>query len=194
MVAQLTLGGETIRKYYRTMLYLVFRTVEAPKDKTPDPLFGIRITVVSDVKGKYNIERFRPVIYHTGIIIAPQTHWKDLIERGVFETVEIAAEIDEEIDVDELGKSVPIYKRLNYAERVAVFFSSKREKKWRQTKPRWWRDKLLPDIIPEMTPEGLVNVPFDYVYNEERIKSDEELAFRRRRVRSRFDNQRGELI
>ncbi len=105
--------------YYRTQFALMFYT-EKPRTKTPDPIAEFRVTVVSNQKDRYNIKEFERACIYVGVILAPQTYW-------IKQQYKITAnEKDEPIDVDELTYSVPVHQKLNFAERYAVFFRSRR--------------------------------------------------------------------
>lgn len=164
--------------YYRTQLAIMFYE-EKPKGKTPDPIAEVRITAVSDEKGRYSTEDFERAIYHLmGRILAPQTYWRGRLYKVT------AFELDEEIEEDELPLSVPVYKRLNYAERHAVFYRSRREPKdyFRVEVPEYWTKPIAPE--PRSG---------DYVYNEEWIKSQELDLLMRGVIRTYFDNTEGRV-
>jgi hypothetical protein len=159
--------------YYRTQYALLFYE-EEPKGKTPDPIAEARVVAVSDTRGRYSIEAFESAIYHMMMVLAPYTYW-----RGRLTTV-TAFEFDEEIDEDELPLSLPEFKRLNYAERYAVFFRSRRERSdwFRFEMPLYWEEKVAP------TPRD-----GDYEYTESYIKRAEE----ERKMPTRFDNEEGRV-
>ena len=164
--------------YYRTQFAILFYTV-VPRTKTPDPIAEFRVTVVSNVKGKYNLQEFERACIYTGIILAPQTYW---IKQQFMVT---ADETDEPIDADELGYSVTVYKKLNYAERYAVFFRSRRGKdSWREEHGYYWTD--LSPTLPAPR-EG------DFEYDEAFIKALEEKKILLGVLKVRFDNERGEV-
>jgi len=165
--------------YYRTQLAIMFYT-SAPRTKTPDPIAEFRVTVVSNVPNKYNLQDFERACIYIGVILAPQTYW-------IKQEMEVTAdEKDEVIDVDELGFSVTAFKRLNYAERYAVFFCSKKnvEKKWRVEHPYWWLDSTAPRPLPEIG---------DFEYGEKYIKDLEEKKIMLGVLKMRFNNERGEM-
>ncbi len=164
--------------YYRTQLAEIFYSTE-PGYKTPDPIAEFRVTVVSDVKDKYKPDNFKQVIIHLGIILSPQTWWVQLPH------IVMAYEDNEPIDKDELPLSVPVYQRLNYAERYACFYRSRRSKSdwWRQVEPFWWEKEVFPN--PRSG---------DYEYNEEFIKKVELDLYSSGRIRTVFDNEKGKLI
>ena len=168
--------------YYRTQLSILFYE-EMPRGKTPDPIAEARITAVSDEKEKYNIENFGKAIFHMMMVLAPQTFWLERARRVT------AVEIDEPIMEDELELSVPYSKRLNYAERYAVFFRSRRERSQflRNTIDYWLipRDELRKYLVPRSG---------DYEYDEGYIKKAEEEAIKKGRVKTRFDNELGRLV
>jgi hypothetical protein len=93
---------------------------DQPRNKTPDPIAEFRVTVVSDTPHGYSVEEFEKACIYIGVILAPQTFW---IKQKYKVT---ASELHEPIDTDELEWSVPVYKKLNYCERYAVFFRSRR--------------------------------------------------------------------
>jgi DNA-binding Lrp family transcriptional regulator len=163
--------------YYRTSYAIMFYAV-APRTKSPDPIAEMRVTAVSNVKGKYRLEEFERACIYIGVILAPQTYWMKQ-EREV-----TADELDEPIDVDELPYSVPVYKRLNYAERYAVFFRSRRreEEKWRSQHPYWWATPEEPLPTPR---EG------DFEYDEKFIKDMEEKQIALGQLKMRFNNELG---
>jgi len=164
--------------YYRTQFALMFYA-EEPRTKTPDPIAEFRVTAVSDVKGKYDLAEFERACIYVGVILAPQTYW---IKQKAIVT---ASEIDEAIDVDELEYSVPVKKRLNYAERYAVFFRSRRGYDlWREKYPYWWLDPTAPLPTPR---EG------DYEYTEDFIKELEEKKIALGALDMRFNNIRGKM-
>jgi len=178
--------------YYRSQ-YCEIYYEEIPKSKTPDPIVEFRVTVVSDERGKYpHFVNLSNVTTHLGIILAPQTFWMGL-------TKVVNREIDEPIDPDELPKSVPVYKKLNFAERYAVFFRGRREpsKHLRRTHPDYWvrpLDEWLPEAERGTTGRTGVTPFGDYEYDEATIKELEEVAIKQRRVRTRFENTTARLI
>ena len=165
-----------LKVYYRTS-YAEMYYSEKPRGKTPDPIAEVRVTVVSDEKGRYKeaLKRMRDVCIYTMMIMAPQTWWL----KQPYEVT--AYEEDEMIDQDELEQSVPVYGRLNYAERYVVFFRSRREshKWWRREEPFWWERRVFPE--PE---EG------DYEYDEKAIKERENFFVETGVARLRFNNER----
>jgi DNA-binding Lrp family transcriptional regulator len=163
--------------YYRTQYAVMFYAL-VPRTKSPDPIAEVRVTVVSNVKGKYRLEEFERVCIYIGVILAPQTYWMKQ-EREV-----TADELDEPIDSDELPYSVPVYKRLNYCERYAVFFRSRRseEEKWRTKYPYWWATPEAPLPSPR---EG------DFEYDEKFIKDLEEKQIALGQLKMRFNNTEG---
>ncbi len=164
--------------YFRTQFALMFYT-EEPRSKTPDPIAEFRVTVVSNRRDRYNLQEFERACIYVGVILAPQTYW---IKQKVVIT---ANEKDEPIDVDELADSVPVHKRLNFAERYAVFFRSRRgEEGWRQTHIAWWLVETEPLPFPR---EG------DYEYDEKFIKDIEEKRVLLGTLNMRFNNSIGEM-
>jgi hypothetical protein len=165
--------------YYRTQYAIMFYTL-IPRSESPDPIAEFRVTVVSDKRGKYNLDEFKDACIHIGIILSPQTYW-------IKQEMEITAdELDEPIDKDELDYSVPVFRMLNYAERYAVFFKSKKhdEDKWRVKYPYWWADKTLPLPAPEKE---------DYEYAEDYIKSLERKKAALGALKMMFNNEEGRL-
>jgi hypothetical protein len=164
--------------YYRTQLAIMFYA-SAPRTKTPDPIAEFRVTAVSNIPNKYNLQEFERACVYIGVILAPQTYWLKQ------EMIVTADEKDEVIDVDELQYSVPAFKRLNYAERYGVFFRSRRGKDlWREAHPYWWLDPTKPLPAPETG---------DYEYGERYIKDLEEKKIMLGVLKVRFDNERGEV-
>lgn len=165
--------------YYRTQ-YAVMYYADIPEEKTPDPIAEMRVTVVSDKPGQYDIEAFDRVCIYIGVVLAPQTYWIAQL------SVVTAYEKDEEIDVDELELSVPVYKKLNFAERYACFFRSRREGRemWRRVHPEWWKDEKAPVPAPRSG---------DFEYDEEFIKAQEKRLMGLRVLRYRFNNIIGEM-
>jgi len=169
--------------YYRTT-YAEMYYSEDPrvgKNQTPDPIAEFRVTVVSDKPGRYNIAEFRRVCVYTGVILAPQTYW---IKQSYVVT---AYEEDEPIDEDELPYSVPVYKKLNYCERYAVFFKSRQRPTsewWRAEHPDWWLER--PPVVPKPR-KG------DYEYDEKFIKRQEERLIGLGALRYRFNNEAGRM-
>lgn len=162
--------------YYRTQFALMFYT-EKPRTKTPDPIAEFRVTVVSNQRDRYDLLEFERACIYVGVILAPQTYW---IKQQYMIT---ANEKDEPIDVDELVFSVPIHKRLNFAERYAVFFRSRRgTEAWRQAHIGWWLVSTEPLPMPR---EG------DYEYAEDFIKSLEEKKIALGALKMRFNNSEG---
>lgn len=167
------------RIYFRTQYAIMFYT-KVPRTESPDPIAEFRVTGVSDTPKKYNIEEFKDVCVYIGIVLAPQTYW-------IKQEMEITAdELDEPIDVDELQYSVPVFKRLNYCERYAVFFRSRKneEEKWRTKYPYWFFGREAPLPVPR---EG------DYEYSEEFIKKQEEIKVTLRLLKFKFINEAGRL-
>ncbi len=164
---------------YRTQYALCFYT-EIPRTKTPDPIAEFRVTAVSDRKGQYSLDALREACIYVGVILAPQTYW---IKQKIIVT---ADELDEPIDPDELRWSVPAYKILNYAERYAVFFRSKRgeENWWRQKEKYYWADPTAKLPTPE---KG------DYEYGEVYIKDLENKKVALHQLKKRFNNKKGEM-
>lgn len=162
--------------YYRTQYAMMFYA-EAPRTKSPDPIAEFRVTVVSQKPDAYSLEEFERACIYVGVILSPQTYW-------IKQKWEVTAdEKDEQIDPDELQYSVPVFKRLNYAERYAVFFRSRRpdEEKWRTLYPFWWAEaKHLP--APR---EG------DFEYDEAYIKRLEEQKIALGTLKMRFNNELG---
>ena len=164
---------------YRTQ-YAVMFYASVPRTKSPDPIAEFRVTVVSHKPGQYRLEEFERACIYVGVILAPQTYW-------IKQEMEITAdELDEPIDPDELQYSVPAYKRLNYCERYAVFFRSRRsdEEKWRVKNPYWWVTSEAPLPLPR---EG------DYEYGEKYIKDLEEKKIVLGVLSMRFNNELGEM-
>lgn len=164
--------------YYRTQYAMLFYT-EVPRTKTPDPIAEFRVTVVSNRKGRYDLDEFARACIYVGVILAPQTYW---IKQKVMIT---ADELDEPIDVDELQYSVHVHKRLDYAERYAVFFRSRRgEKSWRTENPYYWLDPTQKLPAPKSG---------DYEYDESFIKDLEEKKIALGKLKMRFNNERGQM-
>jgi len=164
--------------YYRTQYAMMFYT-EKPRTKTPDPIAEFRVTVVSNIPGQYRLEELERACIYVGVILAPQTYW---IKQEVMIT---ADEKDEPIDVDELVYSVPVKKRLNYAERYAIFFRSRRGKDyWREKYPYYWADPTMPLPLPSDK---------DYEYDEAFIKGVEAKKIVLGALNMRFNNERGEM-
>jgi len=164
--------------YYRTQYAMMFYT-EKPRTKTPDPIAEFRVTVVSGEKGQYDLKEFERACIYIGVILAPQTYW---IKQQLMIT---ADEEDEPIDVDELEYSVHVKKRLNYAERYAVFFRSRRGKEyWREEHPYYWADPTMALPVPG---KG------DYEYGEDFIKKTEERLTTLRKLKVWFDNEKGRM-
>jgi hypothetical protein len=161
---------------YRTQYAMLFYT-EVPRTKTPDPIAEFRVTAVSSRRDAYSLEEFERACIYIGVILAPQTYW-------IKQKIEITAnEKDEMIDVDELTYSVPVYGKLDYAERYAVFFRSRRgEFSWRQTHIGWWLVGSEPRPAPR---EG------DFEYDEKYIKKVEENLVMLGKLMKRFDNTLG---
>jgi hypothetical protein len=164
--------------FYRTQYALMFYT-EVPRDKTPDPIAEFRVTAVSSRRDAYSLEEFERACIYIGVILAPQTYW-------IKQKIEITAnEKDEMIDVDELTYSVPVYGKLDYAERYAVFFRSRRgTESWRQTHIGWWLVGSEPRPAPR---EG------DFEYSELFIKNLEENKIALGTLNKRFNNTLGEM-
>ena len=186
---EITMVGRAIRRiryffvvpkiYFRTQYAMMFYA-EAPRTKSPDPIAEFRVTAVSNRTGAYRLEEFERACIYIGVILAPQTYW-------IKQKWEITAdELDEPIDADELQYSVPVHKRLNYAERYAVFFRSRRpeEDKWRTKYPYWWADPNQPLPAPR---EG------DFEYDEAYIKKIEEQKIALGALKVRFNNEMGEM-
>ena len=171
--------------YYRTMFGLMFYT-EKPRTHSPDPIAEFRVTVVSNKRDIYNLDEFGRAVIYVGVILAPQTYW--IVQK--YEVT--ASEKDEAIDPDELEWSVPVFKRLNYAERYAVFFKSRKreEERWRNVYPDYWLDEKAPLPLPrkrEFDREG------DVEYDEAFIKDIEKKMIALGRLNMRFNNERGEM-
>jgi len=164
--------------YYRTQYALMFYA-EKPRTKTPDPIAEFRVTVVSNQKDRYNLQEFERACIYVGVILAPQTYW-------IKQKIKITAnEKDEPVDIDELTYSVPVHKKLNFAERYAVFFRSRRgTEAWRQAHIGWWIIETEPLPMPR---EG------DYEYDERFIKEVEEKKVLLGALKMRFNNERGEM-
>jgi len=164
--------------YYRTQYAIMFYT-EEPRVKSPDPIAEFRVTAVSNRKGQYDLKEFEKACIYIGVILAPQTYW---IKQEMWIT---ADELDEPIDVDELQYSVHVKKKLGYAERYAVFFRSRRGvEAWREAHPYWWVD-----------PKSTLPAPRsgDYEYDETFIKGNEERLITLRKLKLRFDNEKGRM-
>jgi len=161
---------------YRTQYALLFYT-EVPRTKTPDPIAEFRVTAVSSRRDAYSLEEFERACIYIGVILAPQTYW-------IKQQIEITAnEKDEVIDVDELPYSVPVYGKMDYAERYAVFFRSRRGNElWRQTHIAWWLIATEPRPLPR---DG------DYEYSEKYIKKVEENLVALGKLKMRFNNTLG---
>lgn len=164
---------------YRTQYSLCFYT-EIPRTKTPDPIAEFRVTVVSDRKEQYDLEEFKMACIYIGVTLAPQTYW---IKQ---ETIVTADELDEPIDPDELSWSVPAKKKLNYAERYAIFFKSKQGEDhwWRKEAPYYWADPLAKLPAPGSG---------DYEYGEDFIKALEMKKVALGILKMKFNNERGEM-
>lgn len=164
---------------YRTQFAMLFY-VEKPRTKSPDPIAEFRVTAVSNVRGKYDLGQFERACIYIGVILAPWTYW---IKQKFMIT---ADEKDEAIDPDELSYSVPVFGRLNFAERYAVFFRSRRKEEdyWRDEHPYYWLDPEAPVPYPR---KG------DYEYDEKVIKTEEEKAIALKRLKMRFNNILGEM-
>ena len=149
-----------------------------PRTKSPDPIAEMRVTVVSNRRGQYKLEELERACIYVGVILAPQTYWIKQ-EREV-----TADELDEPIDPDELQYSVTAYKRLNYCERYAVFFRSRRseDEKWRVKYPYWW---VTPDAPLPLPREG------DFEYGEVYIKDLEEKKIMLGVLHMKFNNELG---
>lgn len=164
--------------YYRTQFAILFYAI-VPRPKTPDPIAEMRVTAVSNVKGKYRLEEFERACIYTGVILAPQTYW---IKQQFMVT---ADETDEPIDADELAYSVTVYKKLNYCERYAVFFRSRRDKdSWREEHGYYWTEPSPALPAPR---EG------DFEYAEDFIKALENKKILLGVLKVKFDNSRGEV-
>lgn len=183
MSQQINLFGAPVVRYYRTQVAVMFCS-EEPRVKTPDPIGSFRVTVVSDIRGKYNPVDLRKVVRYTMFVMTPWVNWKEAIESRLVSEIYVAEEIDEPIDVDELENSVPVYKKLHYAERVVTFFSSRRDKS------QWFRVEMADYIKKKKLPDSRTG---DYVYDEGQIKNIENERFMSRRVRTRFNNEKGVL-
>lgn len=165
--------------YYRTQFAMLFYS-EIPGSKSPDPIAEFRVTAVSKIKGRYDLKEFEIACIYIGVILAPDTYW-------IKQFVEITAdETDEPIDPDELQYSVPVMKRLGYAERYAVFFKSRQDvdEYWRKEQPYYWVDPLAKLPAPR---EG------DYEYDERFIKKTEVQRITLRLLKMRFNNEKGEM-
>jgi hypothetical protein len=184
---EITMVGRAIRRiryffvipkiYYRTQYAIMFYA-EAPRTKSPDPIAEFRVTAVSNKPDAYRLEEFERACIYIGVILSPQTYW-------IKQKQEVTAdEKDEPIDVDELQYSVPVHKRLNFAERYAVFFRSRRpdEEKWSTLYPYWWADPNQPLPAPR---EG------DFEYDEAYIKRLEEQKIALGALKIRFNNELG---
>jgi hypothetical protein len=162
---------------YRTQVTMMFYA-KAPSAKTPDPIAEFRVTAVSQKPGQYDIEEFKRACIYVGVVLASQTYWMK-------QEVEITAdEKDEPIDTDELRYSVPAYQRLNFAERYAVFFRSRRDedRKWKNLYPYWWTDPNVPRPSPD---KG------DFEYDEKYIRDLELKKILLGALKMKFDNERG---
>jgi len=164
---------------YRTQYSLCFYT-EIPRTKSPDPIAEFRVTVVSDRKEQYDLKEFEQACIYIGVILAPQTYW---IKQ---KTIVTADELDEKIDPDELVWSVPAKKKLNYAERYAIFYKSKQgpDNWWRKQNPYYWADPLAK--LPALSSA-------DYEYGEDFIKALEMKKFHLGRLKMKFNNTKGEM-
>lgn len=164
--------------YYRTQYAIMFYT-EKPRTKTPDPIAEFRVTVVSDKPDSFDIGYFNRVCIYIGVVLSPQTYWYVQLQTVT------AYEKDELIDTDELGYSVPVHKRLNYAERYAVFYTSKKGRNmWRHTHGEWWRDESIPIPNPQRG---------DYEYDEEFIKAQESRLIGLGVLKYKFNNKTGRM-
>lgn len=176
-IAEKIVEGVYFRSSYAEMYYA--EDPRTGKDQTPDPIAEFRVTVVSDRPGQYDMSEFRRVCIYTGVILAPQTYWiKQMYVISAYEEGEM-------VDEDELPYSVPVYERLNYCERYAIFFKSRQRPKsrwWRVTHPEWW--KSVPPVTPEMRGG-------DYEYSEKFIKSQENRLIDLGTLRYYFDNETG---
>jgi len=158
---------------YRTQLALMFYTKQ-PRTKTPDPIAEFRCTVVSPIKGVYSEEEFEKNCIYVGVIMAPQTWW---IKQ---EYKIVASELDEPIDKDEVKYSVPVFGKLNYCERYAIFFKSRQgDEMYRHSRLEWWLEEKLVIPVPRTG---------DYEYNEVVIKRTEESMINAGELKSRFNN------
>lgn len=171
--------------YYRTQLALLFYT-ETPRNQTPDPIAEFRVTVVSDKKLQYSPDELKIACIYVGVILAPQTWWarpEDIKnDKPAIKHTIRAWEYDEPIDKDELKDSVPVYGRLNYAERQAVFFKSKKYSKWQTSNPLYWLSRIFPN--PQTG---------DYLYNEDIIKKTEQTRVNLKTLKVIFDNIKGRM-
>jgi len=149
---------------------------------------------VSHKKGTWDIERWYSVCKHNLICLHPFYYWDYGLKTGTIFRVVKAYEKDEEIDPDELPLSVPVYEKLNFAERYVCFYRSKREKKWRDEHPEWWVTREFPPVTTR-----------DYEYDEydikvrerDLLKPPEERTYFPNysgRIRYKFDNRKGRLV
>lgn len=159
--------------YYRTQLAWIIYARE-PDTKTPDPLVEIRTTGVSKYPGKYSLDKFKKVNIFTLKLLAPQTYWKELIETGEMLVKYIGMEQDEKIDADEVTDSLPCHWRVEYCERMAIFYRSRREEKLRAYIPDWMHrpiDYFMEEFIRERekVAEMLYGKSYDKLTTEEKL-------------------------
>lgn len=153
-----------VTNFYRSTLVRVYYTGNQRKG-TPSPIAEFRITVVSNTRGRWNPTFFGNSITHAGIVIAPQTFWNDLevLERY---------EVDELIMPDEVSSSVPVFKTLDFAERLAIFYTSRKD-------PTKYLDVQVPNWQSLPTSELIATVKEntgDFVYDECNIRAREKLV------------------
>lgn len=175
---RVTYTQREVRKIYYRSQYAVMFYTEEPRTKTPDPIAEFRVTGVSETKGRYDRDELMNDCIYIGVVLAPQTFW---IKQKVLVT---AREIDEEVDQDELAFSVPVFKLLDYCERYAIFFRSRRGDMWRAIHVDWWMREL---------PELPAVRRGDYEYDEKRIKEEEEYRIEKGVLRKRFNNTEGRM-
>ena len=178
---------------YRSILALLVYA-RYPDKKTPDPICEVRVTGVSHVKKKWDIEKWYSVCLTALICLNPFSYWAEMLNTGALNIVVKAYERDEEIDPDELPLSVPVYERLNWAERYVCFYASRRYRKWRDEHPDWWVVREFPPVTAN-----------DYEYDEYDIKIREEDLLKPPEarsfwpeyggfLRSKFDNEKGRQV
>jgi len=173
-----------MKVYYRTQVAILWYE-KIPKGKTPDPIAEVRVTAVSDEKGRYDTEKFVSACIHAMFVLSPQTYWLERSKKV------LAYEKDEPIMEDEIPLSVPYSKRINYAERYVVFFRSRRDRS------KWLREELGLDywLLPyDELREVVKPRTGDYEYDEGYIKEAEKRMIEAGRVRTRFDNELGRLV
>lgn len=197
-----TPDGRYMAIAYRTEIVTSFFT-RHPGTKTPDPIAEFRYTAVSPEKGKWKhlIENYQSLASHLGMILAPQTFWKQVIQenrtpRGTEIYHRFGYEEDEEILADEINTSIPYSKELNYAERYAIFYN--RKTRLREKLPEYWEhplDEWLEILEPQQTrpPDRAISPHGHYEYGEEYIKNAEEEKIRTGRLKTRFNNRTGRL-